>query len=121
MCIIRTMKTRIEIDTRTFVRFWLVVIGKLSMVGPYPLRPEDADQLSDAARIRYDVRPGVTGNWRVARRSTVTLDDVLVQDATYLRTWSPLQDLKIVTMTIGRMLWGRSRNLEIKSSERGTR
>jgi len=27
MCIIRTMKTRIEIDTRTFVRFWLVVIG----------------------------------------------------------------------------------------------
>lgn len=27
MCIIPTMKTRIEIDTRTFVRFWLVVIG----------------------------------------------------------------------------------------------
>lgn len=27
MCIIRHMKTRIDIDTRTFVRFWLVVIG----------------------------------------------------------------------------------------------
>jgi len=27
MCIIRLMKTRIDIDTRTFVRFWLVVIG----------------------------------------------------------------------------------------------
>ncbi len=27
MCIIRSMKTRIDIDTRTFVRFWLVVIG----------------------------------------------------------------------------------------------
>ncbi len=27
MCIIRHMKTRIDIDTKTFVRFWLVVIG----------------------------------------------------------------------------------------------
>lgn len=27
MCIIRLMKTRIDIETQTFVRFWLVVIG----------------------------------------------------------------------------------------------
>ena len=40
--------------------FWLVVIGKMSIVGPYPLRAEDARFVDGVARFRYDVRPGVT-------------------------------------------------------------
>jgi GT2 family glycosyltransferase/lipopolysaccharide/colanic/teichoic acid biosynthesis glycosyltransferase len=93
--------------------FWLVVIGKMSMVGPYPLQPEEAVALPRGARFRFETRPGVTGPWRRGSREKLDIDDVLAQDASYLRSWSLLEDFKILVTTLGRIAMGRRRTLTV--------
>ena len=91
--------------------FWLVVIGKMSIVGPYPLAAEDASKLTRAARFRTEVRPGITGYWRAGTGREVTAEELLVQDANYVRNWSLVQDFKIFLTTFGNMLTGKKREL----------
>jgi lipopolysaccharide/colanic/teichoic acid biosynthesis glycosyltransferase len=92
--------------------FWLVVIGRMSIVGPYPLRPEDARHVGRVGRFRFDMRPGVTGYWRTGGAS-IGRDDLLVQDAAYVQNWSLVGDAKILVETFGRMLKGKRRTLSI--------
>lgn len=98
--------------------FWLVVAGKLSVVGPYPLPTAHAAE--DMARFRYDVRPGVTGLWRTGRDDEIPLKALLAQDAGYIRNWSLSKDLKILVATFGRMLMGKKRSLRLEPSRLGT-
>ncbi len=98
--------------------FWLVVIGKMSIVGPYPLRAEDARFVDGIARFRYDMRPGVTGPWR-AGTGAVARDVLLVQDAAYVQNWTLVTDAKIILATFVRVLFGRRRVLDIVESSGG--
>jgi lipopolysaccharide/colanic/teichoic acid biosynthesis glycosyltransferase len=90
--------------------FWLVVAGKLSMVGPYPLPAAFADRLEGAA-FRFDFRPGVTGHWRMGRDERLSLSDLLAQDAGYASNWSLAEDVKIFVTTLPQILRGRKRSL----------
>jgi hypothetical protein len=92
--------------------FWLVIIGRMSMVGPYPLRPEDAGHVGRAGRFRFDMRPGVTGYWREGAAS-VSVDDLMVQDTAYVQNWSLTNDAKILVETFWRMVRGRRRVLDV--------
>jgi lipopolysaccharide/colanic/teichoic acid biosynthesis glycosyltransferase len=96
--------------------FWLVVIGRMSMVGPYPLRPEDADHVGRVGRFRFDMRPGVTGYWRIGP-ARISRDDLLVQDTAYVQNWSLTNDAKILLETMGAMIRGRRRVLEITTPD----
>ncbi|HEX6790476.1 MAG TPA: glycosyltransferase [Candidatus Krumholzibacteria bacterium] len=96
--------------------FWLVVIGRMSIVGPYPLRPEDAEHVGRVGRFRFDMRPGVTGYWRMGPRR-ISRDDLLVQDAAYVQNWSLTNDAKILLETGGAMLRGRQRVLDITTPD----
>jgi N-acetylglucosaminyl-diphospho-decaprenol L-rhamnosyltransferase len=89
--------------------FWLVVTGKMSLVGPYPFPSEGSGRLTRDAGFRFDVRPGVTGYWRAGREGDATVDDLYAQDANYVRNWTLVQDLKILMMTFGNMLSGKRR------------
>lgn len=92
--------------------FWLVVTGKLSIVGPYPLPPSVA--LDAAAMFRFDVRPGITGHWRVGRDDEIPLAELLAQDAGYTKNWSLVEDVKILIRTFGNILMGRKRSLRLR-------
>ncbi len=94
--------------------FWLVVTGKLSIVGPYPMPSSHADMLDSKAGFRFDVRPGVTGLWRAGRYDEISLEDLLAQDASYTRNWSLGRDVKILVVTFGNILMGRKRSLRLK-------
>jgi len=96
--------------------FWLVVIGKMSIVGPYPLRPEDAEHVGRVGRFRFEMRPGVTGYWRMGP-SRISREDLLVQDTAYVQNWSLANDAKIILETIAFMIGGRQRVLEITTRE----
>jgi len=98
--------------------FWLVVIGKMSIVGPYPLRPEDAEHVGRVGRFRFDMRPGVTGYWRMGP-ARISRDDLLVQDTAYVQNWSLPNDARILLETMGRMWRGRQRTLEITTGDDG--
>ena len=94
--------------------FWLVITGKLSIVGPYPMPSSYADMLDSKAGFRFDVRPGVTGLWRAGRYDEISLEDLLAQDASYTRNWSLGRDIKILVVTFGSILTGRKRNLRLE-------
>jgi GT2 family glycosyltransferase/lipopolysaccharide/colanic/teichoic acid biosynthesis glycosyltransferase len=96
--------------------FWLVVIGKMSIVGPYPLRPEDAEHVGRVGRFRFDMRPGVTGYWRMGPPH-ISRDELLVQDTAYVQNWSLSTDAKIILETLGYMIGGRRRVLDITTPE----
>ena len=96
--------------------FWLVVIGKMSIVGPYPLRPEDAEHVGRVGRFRFDMNPGVTGYWRMGPPH-ISRDDLLVQDTAYVQNWSLSNDAKIILETLGYMIGGRRRVLDITTPE----
>jgi lipopolysaccharide/colanic/teichoic acid biosynthesis glycosyltransferase len=93
--------------------YWLVVIGKMSLVGPYPLEADATAELPAGARFRFDMRPGVTGYWRGIDRSRLELGDLLAMDARYVRDWSLLEDVKVFTSTVWAMVAGRRRTVEI--------
>ena len=93
--------------------FWLVLVGKMSVVGPYPLEAEDSSGLEAGDRFRFEVRPGITGFWRAGPRREISIGDLLAQDANYIRNWSLTQDVKIFLTSFGNVLSGRRRTLEI--------
>jgi GT2 family glycosyltransferase/lipopolysaccharide/colanic/teichoic acid biosynthesis glycosyltransferase len=95
--------------------FWLVVTGKMSLVGPYPIPAEEAGVIDEGARFRFEMRPGVTGYWRKVISSELRIDDMLAQDATYIQNWSLLLDLKILFTTLGKIITGANRRLPGKS------
>jgi GT2 family glycosyltransferase/lipopolysaccharide/colanic/teichoic acid biosynthesis glycosyltransferase len=98
--------------------FWLVIVGRLSIVGPYPLAAED--QLNAGTRFRFEVRPGVTGYWRAGSGREIAADDLLAQDANYIRNWSLTQDLKIFLTSFFNILLGRNRTLTVVRSTDNT-
>jgi hypothetical protein len=95
--------------------FWLVVTGKMSMVGPYPLPPGSRAASARGAEFRFDVHPGVTGYWRIGREREIATEDLLAQDANYVKNWSLLQDVKILLMSFGNVLAGRKRSPLVKT------
>ena len=100
--------------------FWLVFVGKMSIVGPYPLSAGDVSKPIAEARFRFEVRPGVTGYWRVGTRREISAGDLLAQDANYVRNWSLTQDLKIFLASFGNVLFGRKRKLVVLKNSSDT-
>ena len=81
-----------------------VLTGRMSLVGPRPLIPEEDVLISGAARQRLQMRPGMTGVWQVSGASTVPIGDMVVLDREYIENWSLWLDLKIVLRTAALVL-----------------
>jgi GT2 family glycosyltransferase/lipopolysaccharide/colanic/teichoic acid biosynthesis glycosyltransferase len=99
--------------------FWLVFVGKMSMVGPYPLEADDSSELVAGDRFRFEVRPGITGYWRAGTRRAISIGDLLAQDANYIRNWSLTQDVKIFLTSFVNVLYGRKRTLKVSDGRTG--
>jgi exopolysaccharide biosynthesis polyprenyl glycosylphosphotransferase len=84
-----------------------VVRGEMSLVGPRPLPTEESHRIDGAALARLDVCPGITGLWQVCGRSDLTYADLQHLDSVYVRSWSLLWDLRIITQT-PRVVFGHS-------------
>ena len=77
-----------------------VVRGDMSLVGPRPVLAWEAELFTDAARIRFRTRPGLTGLWQVSGRNRLTMLDALELDAEYVRRQSLWLDLSILARTV---------------------
>jgi GT2 family glycosyltransferase/lipopolysaccharide/colanic/teichoic acid biosynthesis glycosyltransferase len=88
---------------------WLAVLrGDLSVVGPYALDPAAAPSLAEWAAVRFDVRPGLTGFWRVGARDDADPAGLARLDAYYVQNWSMGLDFRLLLQSLGSMLLGRS-------------
>jgi lipopolysaccharide/colanic/teichoic acid biosynthesis glycosyltransferase len=81
-----------------------VLRGEMSLVGPRPLPMRDYARLDDWHRKRYLVLPGVTGLWQISGRSSLTFDDLVRLDFTYLENWSIWLDVSIILRTLPAVL-----------------
>jgi exopolysaccharide biosynthesis polyprenyl glycosylphosphotransferase len=84
-----------------------VLKGDMSMVGPRPLPERDFGGFNlDWQRRRFCVKPGITCLWQVSGRNNISFDEWMKMDLTYIDTWSPLLDLKILVKTVPAVLSG---------------
>jgi len=81
-----------------------VFLGDMSLVGPRPALPDEAEKYADHVRRRLVVKPGLTGLWRVNGRSNLSWDESVRLDLRYVENWSFALDLQILWKTISVML-----------------
>ena len=85
-----------------FPQFWNVLKGEMSLVGTRPPTCDEVECYEDNEIKRLDVKPGLTGEWQVNGRSTITnFAEVLRLDLQYQENWSLVHDLKLIFKTIG--------------------
>ena len=83
-----------------------VLRGEMSLVGPRPCLPWEAELFPPQFADRFTVRPGLTGLWQVTGRSTVGTLDMLRMDVAYVRSRGLRLDLWILLVTIPSLLRG---------------
>ena len=76
-----------------------VVTGKMSLVGPRPLVPDEDAQIEGEGRARLAVRPGLTGRWQAGGASSIPIDEMVKLDCAYVEDWSLWLDVKLVLKT----------------------
>jgi lipopolysaccharide/colanic/teichoic acid biosynthesis glycosyltransferase len=81
--------------------------GDMSFVGPRPIltyHPWPFDQYTDSQKQIFDVRPGITGWAQVNGRKEVQWEQRIALNIWYVQNISFLLDMKIIVMTIQKVL-----------------
>lgn len=81
-----------------------VLKGDMSIVGPRPLLIEYIDLYSKEQWRRHEVQPGITGWAQVNGRNNISWADKFKLDVWYVDNKSSLLDLKILYMTVYKVL-----------------
>lgn len=84
-----------------------VLRGDMSLVGPRPPLPREVESYHADVLRRLRVRPGMTGLWQVSGRSDLSWDEAVRLDLYYVDNWSMLQDLSILSKTVGAVFGSR--------------
>jgi exopolysaccharide biosynthesis polyprenyl glycosylphosphotransferase len=87
-------------------QLWNVLKGDMSLVGPRPALPAEADLYGSYVRRRLVVKPGITGLWQVSGRSDLPWDEAVRLDLRYVENWSLALDLQILWKTWSAVLKG---------------
>ncbi|MHB8644403.1 MAG: sugar transferase [Thermomicrobiales bacterium] len=91
-----------------------VLRGEMSLVGPRPLVTKYLSYYSEEERTRFSVRPGITGWAQVNGRNDLPWDQRLACDVWYVEHCSLALDLKILGMTVGKVL--RRANIQVDTA-----
>ncbi|WP_458774903.1 sugar transferase [Desulforhopalus sp. 52FAK] len=83
---------------------WNVLKGDMSLVGPRPLLMEYMPLYNSEQARRHDVRPGVTGWAQVNGRNTLSWDEKFRLDVWYVDNHSVWLDMKILFLTIQKVI-----------------
>jgi exopolysaccharide biosynthesis polyprenyl glycosylphosphotransferase len=88
--------------------FFLVFIGRMSLVGPRPHLPEEVDKYQRHHKKALTIKPGITGLAQVSGRSDLSFEDEVRLDVYYIENWSLWKDLIILFKTPLAVLKSRS-------------
>jgi lipopolysaccharide/colanic/teichoic acid biosynthesis glycosyltransferase len=87
-------------------QLWNVLRGEMSLVGPRPPLPAEVERMSEEARCRLRVLPGMTGLWQVSGRADLPWREAVGLDRYYVENWSVILDVVVLWRTIGAVLRG---------------
>ncbi|MGH3251295.1 MAG: sugar transferase [Trebonia sp.] len=77
-----------------------VLRGDMSLVGPRPMLPWEAELLAEPYKPRFTVKPGITGLWQVSGRSRLSMHIALELDIEYVQRRNIILDLSILARTL---------------------
>ena len=89
-----------------------VLKREMSLVGPRPLLMEYLPLYSQEQARRHEVRPGITGWAQVNGRNALSWEEKFKLDVWYLDNWSLWLDMKIIYMTVLKVLTRNGINAE---------
>ncbi len=81
-----------------------VLKGDMSLIGPRPLLPEYLDLYTPIQKKRHSVKPGITGWAQVNGRNAISWSKKFEYDVWYVDNMSLFLDLKIIALTILKVL-----------------
>jgi len=104
-------------------QFLNVLKGEMSVVGPRP-HPDAYEKvyikIVDAIRIRYNVKPGITGWAQIhglrgdvpdEKKNILLTKKRIEYDIWYIENWSLILDVQIILITIWQMLKGKTKGV----------
>jgi lipopolysaccharide/colanic/teichoic acid biosynthesis glycosyltransferase len=112
-----------------------VLRGEMSLVGPRPCIPYEAEEYLRWHTHRFDILPGMTGLWQVSGKNRLSFERMIRLDISYTNRMSPLLDMKILLLTaptimglvfeagvnkLGMKKLMPAKNSPYKASEKGT-
>jgi lipopolysaccharide/colanic/teichoic acid biosynthesis glycosyltransferase len=78
-------------------QLWNVLVGDMSLVGPRPMMPHQAQLYPGQAY--YQLRPGLTGFWQISDRNSTSFAGRAAYDTQYSRRLSFVTDLLVLIAT----------------------
>ena len=88
-------------------QFVNILKGDMSFIGPRPTltyHPWKLEEYSDTQRIRFQVRPGITGRAQISGRKEIKWQERISHDIEYVQNISLTQDIEILVKTIIQVL-----------------
>ncbi|TDL46275.1 sugar transferase [Microbacterium oleivorans] len=77
-----------------------VIGGSMSLVGPRPPLPREVELYADHVHRRFLVKPGITGLWQVSGRSSLSWEESVRLDLSYVENWTLVGDFVILVKTL---------------------
>ena len=77
-----------------------VLRGDMSLVGPRPCIPYEAEDYLCWQKERFKTLPGLTGLWQVSGKNQTTFNEMINLDIAYVRNKSLWLDIKIILKTV---------------------
>lgn len=93
-----------------------VLKGEMSLIGPRPLLPEYISLYTEHEKRRHEVKPGITGWAQVNGRNAISWKKKLALDVHYVDNLSFILDLKILYLTILKVIKSEGINPDNKTS-----
>jgi lipopolysaccharide/colanic/teichoic acid biosynthesis glycosyltransferase len=84
--------------------FWSVLVGDMRLVGPRPEAPEVLRYYSPEEMYKFVCKPGITGLAQINGRGFLNWGETLAWDLEYVRTRGHVLDLKILLLTLKRVI-----------------
>ena len=85
-------------------QFFNVLVGKMSLVGPRPERPQFVEKFKEQIpryMVKHQVRPGITGWAQInGYRGDTSIRKRIDYDIYYIENWSMAFDFKIILGTL---------------------
>lgn len=95
-----------------------IVRGEMSLVGPRPFMSQYLTIYTDFQKRRHEIRPGITGWAQVKGRNNISWQDKFKLDVWYVEHSSFFLDLRIILLTLRRVLLSRDVNQDGSTTSR---
>lgn len=86
--------------------FYLVLMGRMSLVGPRPHMPKEVEDYKPSQRKVLTIKPGITGMAQTSGRADISFDEEVQLDMYYIENWSPWLDIILLLKTPIIVLFG---------------